>query len=109
MPNLAFAEDFAIKRGAQLRGDIRPSKLNQLQPYIAANYLSNRYRYIHFLVELILIALEAAGIPKTIYRQLTWCVLAKVERLFSPLLYLFRQSLLNQGQCYNSHEQLMPT
>ena len=35
---LAFAEDFAIKRGAQL------SELNRLQPYLAANSLYNRYR-----------------------------------------------------------------
>jgi hypothetical protein len=35
---LAFTEDFAIKRGAQF------SELNRLQPYLAASYLSNRYR-----------------------------------------------------------------
>ena len=36
--SLAFTEDFAIKRGAQF------SELNRLQPYLAASYLSNRYR-----------------------------------------------------------------
>jgi hypothetical protein len=49
--NLAFAEDFAVKRGAPLRVDIRPSELNRLQPYIAAIYLSIHYRYIGLSVE----------------------------------------------------------
>ena len=35
---LAFTEDFAIKRGALF------SKLNRLQLYLTASYLSNRYR-----------------------------------------------------------------
>ncbi len=50
--NLASAEDFAMKQGASLREGIQPSKLNRLLAYIAANYLSNRYRYIQFLVGL---------------------------------------------------------